>query len=218
MAGLVVGVCHGLMGRTWGKSMKRDRERSLLKRFTTHKETPDSALTEGALPERRSILAQKSASGEVPLHGADLEQAYREMLVEVQMLRQHNLELGVTLERQSLEQSDSQAADQLIRAQRNALAERSRRMRDAEFENKKLLRAQKKIQAEYQQLHVQLERHVRQVQMLQQRYHACSNELRDTRAALESKQGELEAMTDRYYQLESAIEKFSVPHGSVANG
>lgn len=198
--------------------MKRDRERSLLKRFTTQKVTPDSAPAEGALPERRSILAQKSAMGHAPLKGADLEQAYRDLLVEAQMLRQHNLELGVTLERQSLEQSDAQAADQLIRAQRNALAERSRRMREAEFENKKLLRAQKKLQAEYQQIHAQLERQVRQVQVLQQRYHACSNDLRETRAELETKKGELAAMTDRYYQLESAIEKFSVPHGSVANG
>ncbi|MCB1775243.1 MAG: hypothetical protein KDI88_16645 [Gammaproteobacteria bacterium] len=199
--------------------MKRDRERSLLKRFTTHNPTVDNNVpAEGALPERRSILAQKSGAGQAPLKGADLEQAYRNLLVEVQMLRQHNLELGVTLERQSLEQSDAQAADQLIRAQRNALAERSRRMREAEFDNKKLQRAQKKLQAEYQQLHVQLERHVKQVQILQQRYHACSNELRDTRADLEAKQGELNAMTERYYQLESAIEKFSVPHGSVANG
>jgi chromosome segregation ATPase len=198
--------------------MKRDRERSLLKRFTTQRKVPDSAPAEGALPERRSILAQQSAAGQKPLHGADLEQAYRELLVEVQMLRQHNVELGVALERQGLEQNNAAATDQLIRAQRSALAERSHRMREAEFENKKLVRAQKKIEADYQQLHAQLERHVKQVQMLQQRYHACSNELRDTRAELASKQGELEAMTDRYYQLESAIEKFSVPHGSVANG
>jgi chromosome segregation ATPase len=198
--------------------MKRDRERSLLKRLTTQKKTPDSVSAEGALPERRSILAQRSAVPEAPLKGADLEQAYRELLVEVQMLRQHNVELGVALERQSLEQNNAAATDQLIRAQRSALAERSHRMREAEFETKRLARAQKKIEADYQLLRVQLERHVKQVQLLQQRYHACSNELRDTRAELASKQGELEAMTDRYYQLESAIEKFSVPHGSVANG
>jgi hypothetical protein len=207
----------GLVVFAWGIGMKRDRNKSLFKRFSrTEAQTP--ALADGALPDRPSVLAQQGTGPQTSLKGEGLEQAYRELLVEVQMLRQHNLEMGVALEKQHLEQEDSSASEQLIRAQRNALAERSRRLRETEYENKKLLREHKKLAEDNRKLYLQLERHVKELHLLQQQHQNCQVALRDTRAALQGKESELLAFADRYRQLESAIEKFSVPHGSVVNG
>jgi chromosome segregation ATPase len=153
----------------------------------------------------------------IPSYGPELEQAYRELLLENQMLRETNDQLGMALEQQDSLERYLQQAENLIIAQRNALAERARRMRETEFENKGLLRAQRKLKEQESELQARLQRQVQEARVLRERLKASTGTLERARDELRAKEAELAKLTDRYYQLEAALEKFGDHHDSAAS-
>jgi DNA repair exonuclease SbcCD ATPase subunit len=197
--------------------MKRDRKESIFSRLVSQKSRTESGGSADGLSAKMS-LQQRLEALPPSLSGEALEDAYRKLLVENVMLREHNQELGQTLEREHVVEHGAEAAEQLIRAQRNALAERSHRMREIEYAYKRILRERKKQDETNQQLQGQLERLVTEAQSLRRQHAAMIAELKETRSKLDDKNDELIKMTARYDQLEAAIEKFSVPHGTVVNG
>ncbi len=139
-----------------------------------------------------------------PMTESELEHAYRELLLENQMLAESNKHLHDRLARQDRGFEESPAAKELIGAQRNALVERSRRLRELEYENKQLQRDQKKLSDEKQRLNTlvrqlkqsQPSESARQLELLRQ-------QLTEAQAALREKNNELLKLTDKYYQLEA---------------
>ena len=159
------------------------------------------------------------SSADVPakLTGSALEQAYRDLLLQNEVLAESNLRLHERLARRDSGAEESPAARELIRAQRNALAERSHRLRELEYENKKLKRQQKKFYEENKRLSASLSRHMQDIQPLLRREELSRIELVQAQQKLREKTSALAQLTDRYYQLE-ARSKPQPPPSSAANG
>mgnify|MGYP000246471607 CR=1 FL=1 len=95
--------------------MKDRRRMSLIHRFFARRSEAVQALPEDAAGRE--------------LKGDALEQAYRDLILENQLLVDSNQRLHQRIAQIEAGLSESPAAKQLIRAQRNALAERSRELR-----------------------------------------------------------------------------------------
>ena len=118
--------------------MKANRRFSLMDRFISGKSTASSS-GGGA----SSAIDEQLAAAGTTLKGTELEQAYRALILENHVLAETNERLHERLTRIEAGLEESPAAKQLIRAQRNALAERSHRLREAHYENLKLKREKK---------------------------------------------------------------------------
>jgi septal ring factor EnvC (AmiA/AmiB activator) len=154
----------------------------------------------------------------VRMTGASLEQAYRDLLLENQVLAESNQRLHERLGQQQDGNQDSAATRELVRAQRDALAERSHRLREVEYENKQLKRKQRKLLEDNQRLSATVAKHMEQLQPLLQRDENNRRELADVRMTLRQKENELAALTDKYYQLEARTKvKLQPPTSSAAN-
>jgi len=151
------------------------------------------------------------------LKGAELEQAYRQLLLENQVLLESNQRLHERIARQEGGLEESPAARQLIRTQRNALAERSHKLRELAYEFKHLQREQAKLIKENRHLSASLARQVEQVTSLSDELKTLRSALTEARQELRSKKNELAMLTDRYYQLEAQAAP-GLRTGSAANG
>ena len=149
--------------------------------------------------------------------GSDLEQAYRDLLLQNQVLAESNMRLHDRLARRDSGLEESPAARELIRAQRNALAERSHRLRETEYENKELKRKQKKLYEENRRLAASLAKHMEDIQPLLRREELSRRELEQAKQLLREKTGELLKLTDKYYQLQARSTP-QPPPSSAANG
>jgi len=148
---------------------------------------------------------------------SELEQAYRNLMMENIVLTDSNERLHQRLARLERGLEESPAAKQLIRAQRNALAERSHRLRQLEYQNKQLQREQKRIRDENRRLRERLERLAPGQQEQRYDYETCLQELAEARAALRRKDHEMLDLTDRYYRLQ-ADRSPVLPSTPAANG
>ena len=182
--------------------MKDRRRMSLIHRFFAHRSEAVQALPE-------------DASGR-ELKGAALEQAYRDLILENQLLVDSNQRLHQRIAQIEAGLSESPAAKQLIRAQRNALAERSRELREVQYENLRLKREQKRMHAENRKLAASLARHMQDIQPLLHKEELSRRELEEAKVALREKSNELAKLTDKYYQLE-ARSVARPPPSSAAN-
>lgn len=144
-------------------------------------------------PRDGGDVALPRATAEGRLSGGELEQAYRELLLEHQVLAESNERLVERLARRQRGSGDPQATEELLRVQRNALVERSHRLRELEYENKRLKREQKKRAEENQRLRAELERQRGEAGVLKQRELAVRRELAKVQAALRDKKGGLAA-------------------------
>ncbi len=181
--------------------MKKDGKRSLFSRLTRTGNERD----------------ESSRAAEVPkLTGSALEQAYRELLLENQVLVESNLRLHERLARRERGAEDSPATRELIRAQRNALADRSHQLREARYENEQLRRKHKKLYEENRSLSASLAKHMEDIQPLLRREELSRRELAEAQEILRQKKGELATLTHKYYQLE-ARSKPQPPPSSAAN-
>lgn len=151
------------------------------------------------------------------LGGISLEQAYRDLLLENQMLAESNEHLHERLSRRERGLEESPAARQLIDAQRKLLAERSRRLRELEFESKRLKRERNRLVEENRRLAASLTRHMQDMQPLLRKQEDSRRELEEVKAALRDKTTELLRLTDKYYQLEARSDP-QTPPSSAANG
>lgn len=187
--------------------MKKQEKTSLLSR-----------LTGGSRRRRMDKVdgAETPADQPMKLTGATLEQAYRNLLLENQVLAESNQRLHETLVQQDDGPRDAAATRELIRAQRDALAERSHRLREVEYENKQLKRKQRKLFEENQRLSATVAKHMEQLPPLLQREQQVRRQLAEVEAVLRSKESELVALTDKYYQLEART-KLQPPTSSAAN-
>lgn len=163
---------------------------------------------------RAKAAAGGAATGR--LSGAELEQAYRDLLLENQVLAESNQHLSDRLMQRQRGFEDSPAARELIRAQRNALAERSRLMRELEYQNKQLKREHNRLIEENRRLASSLARHMDDLQPLLRKEEAARRDLARARAELREKTNELARLTDRLYQLEARM-KPQPPTSSAAN-
>jgi predicted nucleic acid-binding Zn-ribbon protein len=166
------------------------------------------------VPASRSDAAQPSnpAAGLTP---TELEQAYRNLLMENLVLVESNRRLHERLARQEGGLEDSPATRQLLQTQRNALAERSHRLRELEYENKQLTRNYKKLSEQHQRLLGQGGGRD-EVARLRRELEGCKAELAEARTALHEKSSDLLQLTDRYYQLEARL-KPKLPTTQAAN-
>lgn len=196
--------------------MKRHHRFSLFKRFAKSGSDHGTRDSDSGLPGRTPGHPASTMPAEARLTGATLEQAYRDLLLENQVLAESNQRLHERLARRDSGLEESPAAKELIRAQRNALAERSRRLRELEYENKGLQREQKKLVEENRKLAASLARHMQDIQPLLRKDESSRRELADTKAALREKINELHRLTDKYYQLE-ARSKPQPPPSTAAN-
>jgi len=197
--------------------MQGNRRFSLIDRLTGRSRS--ASFRQDDVPVERTAVVKRGQ--EVPaqtgLKGAELEQAYRDLMLENQMLVESNEHLHERLARVEAGLEESPAAKQLIRAQRNALAERSHRLREVQYENLNLKREQKKLVKENQRLAASLARHMHDIQPLLSQEQLSQRELEEPKAALRKKSDQLATLTDKYYQLE-ARSKPQPPPSSAANG
>lgn len=140
------------------------------------------------------------------LAGAELEQAYRDLLLENQVLIESNHRLHERLARAESGLSDSPAAKQLIRTQRDALADSSRKLREAQYENQNLRRRYRKLQDETRKLAEALSGRSTDVPKLKAQLTASRKEATEVRQQLVEAKRELAMLTDRYYQLQARID------------
>lgn len=183
--------------------MKKNGKKSLFSRLThAGSERVEPAVTDAKAP--------------MPLTGSALEQAYRELMLENQVLVESNMRLHERLARRENGLEDSPATRELVRAQRNALADRSHQLREARYENEQLKRKQKKLYEENRRLSASLAKHMEDIQPLLRREEISRRELAEAQEKLRQKSGELAKLTDKYYQLE-ARSKPRPPPSSAAN-
>ena len=182
--------------------MKDRRRMSLIHRFFARRSEAVQALPEDAAGRE--------------LKGDALEQAYRDLILENQLLVDSNQRLHQRIAQIEAGLSESPAAKQLIRAQRNALAERSRELREVQYENLKLKREQKRMHAENRKLAASLARHMQDIQPLLRREELSRLELVQAQEKLREKTSALAKLTDKYYQLE-ARSKPQPPPSTAAN-
>lgn len=135
-----------------------------------------------------------------------LEQAYRELLVEHQVLAETNTRLHTRLSEQADGLEESPAARRLIEAQRKALAERSRVQRELGYDNKRLQLEHTKLNAEIQDLRSRLSHQVGETQRLREQLAAHRTELAELKALLRSKNHELALLAE---SLEQEVQKSS---------
>jgi len=198
--------------------MKGNRRFSLMDRFAMGKSQSSSPAPSESSPETAVATGRhKAALAGSGLKGADLEQAYRDLMLENQVLAESNERLHERLARVEAGLEESPAAKQLIRAQRNALAERSHRLREVQYENLSLKREQKRLAEENRKLSASLSRHMQDIQPILDQEKLNQRELEEARAALREKTNELAKLTHQYYQLE-ARSKPQPPPSSAANG
>ena len=168
----------------------KDRQRmSLIHRFFARRSEPAQALPGDAAGRE--------------LKGAALEQAYRDLILENQLLLESNQRLHQRVAQIEAGLSESPAAKQLIRAQRNALAERSSELREVQYENINLKREQKRMREENRKLAASLARHMQDIQPLLNKEESDRRELEEAKTALREKSNELAKLTDKYYRLEA---------------
>ena len=165
----------------------------------------------------RDALRAEAALRQGDLKGADLEQAYRDLLLQNQVLAESNERLHEKLARRETGQEDSAALQELLHAQRNALVERSHRLRELEYEHKNLQRQHKKLVEENRRLTARLEHRAADVRPNPQREAQIRRELERARAELQKKNQELLRLTDKYYQLASRLKPGPAPT-PAANG
>ena len=149
------------------------------------------------------------------LKGSALEEAYRALLLEHQVLQETNQRLHERIARQESGLEESPAAKELIRAQRNALADRSHQLRQLEYETKQLQREKKKLLANNNQLSAKLAKRAEEIRVLTQRQEADGLVLAETEMALREAKNELAKLADKYYQLEARLHRPSA--GSAAD-
>lgn len=196
--------------------MKNNGKSTLLSRFTGGRKKPEA----GASTDRDNpfVADARDESAAAPrLTGSELEEAYRELLLENQVLMESNQRLHERLARRETGIEDSPATRELVRAQRDALAERSHRLREVEYENKHLKRKQKKLFEENKRLSASLAKHMEDIQPLLRREELSRRELEQAQVKLRQKTSELAKLTDKYYQLEARSEP-QPPPSSAANG
>ena len=111
------------------------------------------------------------------LSGSSLEQAYRDLLLENQVLVESNQRLHERLARTESGLEESPAAKQLIRSQRNALADRSHKLRELAYEVKRLQRDKKKLVEENRRMSDQFTRKSAEVQSLVEKSAGSQREL-----------------------------------------
>lgn len=140
------------------------------------------------------------------LAGSDLERAYRQLLLDHQVLIESNQRLLDRVERAEKGQGESPAARQLIRAQRDALADRSRQLRESQYVNKSLQRENDRLTEVNRSLEEQLARASAETAPLAEELDATRRELEVLREELVDKRRELALLTDRYYQLQSKLD------------
>lgn len=152
----------------------------------------------------------KTASADVhsvpTLHGAALEDAYRNLLLENQMLTESNDRLHARLAEAEAGLGESPAAKQLIQAQRSALVERTHKLRELQYANKTLERERDKLRLSHRRLKTQLRDATAAVQPLSQRLEDQQREVATLKQQLTEKRRELAMLTDRYYQLQSRVD------------
>lgn len=170
---------------------------------------PSGAVPRGAVPRSAASIDRLSAD--------ELEEAYRTLLLENQVLAESNERLVERLARRQHGVEDARTTQELLRTQRNALVERSHRLREVEYENKQLRRQQKKLAEENNRLKLDLERQRGEARALAQREQACRQELAQVQAALREKAGELAMLRERQHRLESRLHLQQAP-SSAANG
>lgn len=198
--------------------MKGNRRFSLMDRFVMGKSQSSSpAPSEGPSATAAATGRHKAALAGSGLKGAELEQAYRDLMLENQVLAESNERLHERLARVEAGLEESPAAKQLIRAQRNALAERSHRLREVQYENLGLKREQKRLVEENRKLSASLSRHMQDIQPILNQEKLSQRELEEAKASLREKANELAKLTHKYYQLE-ARSKPQPPPSSAANG
>jgi chromosome segregation ATPase len=200
--------------------MKGNRRFSLIDRFAMGKSRSLSSRQDASRAEPAANIdrGQGALSATVTgLKGPALEQAYRELMLQNQLLAESNEHLHERLARMEAGLEESPAAKQLIRAQRNALAERSHRLREVQYENLNLKREQKKLVKENQKLTAGLARHMQDIQPLRNKEQLSRCQLEEATAALRHKSDQLAKLTDKYYQLE-ARSKPRPPTSSAVNG
>ena len=191
--------------------MQGNRRFSLIDRLTGRSRS--ASFRQDDVPVERTAVVKRGqeAPAQTGLKGAELEQAYRDLMLENQMLVESNEHLHERLARIASETLVSAAA------QRNALAERSHRLREVQYENLNLKREQKKLVKENQRLAASLARHMHDIQPLLSQEQLSQRELEEAKAALRKKSDQLATLTDKYYQLE-ARSKPQPPPSSAANG
>ena len=192
--------------------MKGNRRFSLLDRFVSGKAGGPVSDGEG-FPRGVANLPSQDADMQVPLKGSALEQAYRDLMLENQILSETNAHLHERIARIESGLEESPAIKQLIRAQRNALAERSHRLREVQYENLNLKREHKKLMREKRKLAAEVDRYRRDIEPLLKQDEVRRREIEEMQAALREKSNELARLTDKYYQLEARTKPFSSASG-----
>lgn len=143
---------------------------------------------------------------ELQFSGSDLERAYRQLLLDNQVLTESNQRLLERVERAEKGQGESPAARQLIRAQRDALADRSRQLRELQYANKSLQREKDQLTEQNRALHQKLAREATESAPLAKELNATRREVEHLKVQLAEKRRELALLTDRYYQLQSRLD------------
>ena len=185
--------------------MKGDNRGSLFERMVGGRVRGQEGAADRASSLKATVMMETRDGGQPRLTGSALEKAYRDLLLEYQVLAESNERLHAKLARRDAGVDESPATIELMRAQRNALVERSHRLRELEYENKNLQRQHKKLVAENRRLNDELAHRTHDVRPVLRREAKCLRDLEQARAELQEKNNDLLRLTDKYYQLESRL-------------
>jgi chromosome segregation ATPase len=180
--------------------MRPDGKKSYLKRlFSRAPEVTDAVEPAESLLAAYEREARRAAA---ELTEQALEQAYRNLLVENLVLQETNDRLGAELAQGSDARDKAFTDQRLIVAQRNALAERGRRMRQVEYELKQIKRRCKRLLDEKARLEAGLAEQQNLIAALREKQRLYTRELDEAKVALSVKASEFRMLRDKYQTLQ----------------
>jgi chromosome segregation ATPase len=135
-----------------------------------------------------------------------LQRAYRDLLLENQVLTEGQRRLSERLERAEKRLAESPTAQRLIRTQREALTDKSLKLRQQELLNRRLDERCRDLQRDYRRQRKRLEREAAARQDLERQLEFSVQTSATLEQQLVAARRDLATLTDRYYQLQARID------------
>ena len=148
----------------------------------------------------------ENAGAGTRLVGSKLEQAYRDLLLENQVLTESNRRLHDRLVHAENGLVDTPASRQLIRAQRNALIDRSRELREQQYANKTLQREHQQLKDSNRRMAEKLAKQAAAAEAMKRQLASSLAEAESLKQELTQSRRKEAMLTDRYYQLQARLD------------
>lgn len=162
--------------------------------------------TETILRDREKPREPLSDQARPALTGATLEQAYRELLLQNQLLLDTNQRLQAQLSEVEGRRTAAPIENQLIRDQRNIIAERSHELRQQQYACKMLQRERDHLQQSNSRLAEQSAKLGAEKEALKQQLAAAQTLNGSLQREVAEKNNDLVTLSERHYRLQAELD------------